>query len=32
MGKNVVLEEENVKKYNIAIENAIKVLKGLSCL
>lgn len=26
MGKNVVLEEENVKKYNIAIENAIKVL------
>lgn len=26
MGKNVVLEEENIKKYNIAIENAIKVL------
>lgn len=26
MGENVVLEEENVKKYNIAIENAIKVL------
>ena len=26
MGKNVVLEEENVKKYNVAIENAIKVL------
>lgn len=26
MGKNVILEEENVKKYNIAIENAIKVL------
>lgn len=26
MDKNVVLEKENVKKYNIAIENAIKVL------
>ena len=26
MGKSIVLKKENIKKYNIAIENAIKVL------